>query len=37
MLTVCNSYGKFTSALDKSKFYIIFFSNTIFYTSKQEK
>lgn len=34
MLSICNTYGKFTSRPDKSKFYIIFFFNTIFYTSK---
>jgi len=37
MLSVCNTYGKFTSPPEKSKFYIIFFFNTIFYTSKTKK
>jgi len=37
MLSVCNTYGKFTSPPEKSKFYIIFFFNTIFYTSKGKK
>lgn len=37
MLSVCNTYGKFTSPPEKSKFYINFFFNTIFYTSKSKK
>jgi hypothetical protein len=37
MLSVCNTYGKFTSPPENSKFYIIFFFNTIFYTSKTKK
>lgn len=37
MLSVCNTYGKFTSPPENSKFYIIFFFNTIFYTSKSKK
>ena len=37
MLTVCNSYGKFTGTPDKSKFYITFFLDTIFYILKTKK
>ena len=34
MLSVCNTYGKFTSPPEKSKFYIIFFLTPYFILQK---